>query len=57
MAETRVFLSIVGAVAGSSFGSQCWVTVTGAWSAAEYVPFAVTSTFEVCVRSSAPSTR
>ena len=43
-----VFLAIVGAFPvglGSSFGSPFWVTSTGAWSRAKYLPLpAVTST-------------
>ena len=52
----RVFLSIVGAEPGESFGSQFWVTSTGAWSSAEYVPsLAMTPTLERCVPSVRPA--
>ena len=53
---TSVSLLIVGAVAGSSLGSQFCVTSTGAWSRAKYLPlFAVTSTELFCVPRVSPA--
>src|SRR5881397_3567453 len=53
---TSASLPIAGAPAGSSLGSQFWVTRTGAWSAAEYaLSFTLTSTFDFCVPSVRPA--
>ena len=58
MSEVGWFGSIAGAVAGSSFGSQCCVTSTGAWPVTllvMLVPAAETEASAVCEPSVRPA--